>query len=418
MCICGRSLLCLSALAMSVSISQAKEPKHNKNTEVTVEVKFVSLDESVVEQLKQQGLLEQESKGKDVLALDNAQTKRFMEIVQSDIHINVMQAPRLTTFNGQTAEINLIDEQHFVTGLEIVYREGHIEYRPKSETVHLGWRIDLRSLVSKDRRFVHVHLDANANNLDSSESPRFPITTPAPDGRAGTVKHYIEKPQITKIRVNRTVVIPDGNTAVLTTGFKQKRVGRVDYGVPVLCDLPFLGRFFRTTGYSCQTLHLLVLVTPHIRVPQEKEETRSGKASADKQAIRPCRCEDNRTDFRTRILGQYRDNDPQCSEGPDEASVLRALPRVNTLPGIYEESRDNIQIVTERIVDKVDPPRFFPLVGPAQLHHCHWKCTVYYNETITCGYPCFFRRAQVRKQDVFIDTDHLHRVAMEAPGAK
>ena len=28
-----------------------------------------------------------------------------------------------------------------------------------------------------------------------------------------------------------------------------------------------------------------------------------------------------------------------------------------------------------------------PLVGPAQLHHCHWECVIYYTETIQSDYP-------------------------------
>ena len=67
-----------------------------------------------------------------------------------------------------------------------------------------------------------------------------------------------------------------------------------------------------------------------------------------------------------------------------------------------------IEIVCEKLVDKIDPPRFFPLVGPAQLHHCHWKCTVYYTETIESGYPFPFRCVRPRVQVVYIDLDHLH----------
>ena len=51
-----------------------------------------------------------------------------------------MQMPRLTMLNGQTAVINTSDEQNFVTGLEIVYRDGRIEYRPMRN--HSAWRSD------------------------------------------------------------------------------------------------------------------------------------------------------------------------------------------------------------------------------------------------------------------------------------
>jgi hypothetical protein len=78
------------------------------------------------------------------------------------------------------------------------------------------------------------------------------------------------------------------------------------------------------------------------------------------------------------------------------------------LPGIYSERRDDVKIVTELIVDRIDPARFFPLVGLAQLHHCHWKCTVYYNEIIESGHPFPFRCTRPRVQVIYMDLDHLH----------
>ena len=79
---------------------------------------------------------------------------------------------------------------------------------------------------------------------------------------------------------------------------------------------------------------------------------------------------------------------PMCEDPPTEREVLRTLKRVKRgVPFVCEEFRDDVRIFNERIVDKIDPPRFFPLVGWAQLHHCHWKSTVYWPETIQSDYP-------------------------------
>jgi RNA polymerase sigma factor (sigma-70 family) len=94
-------------------------------------------------------------------------------------------------------------------------------------------------------------------------------------------------------------------------------------------------------------------------------------------------------------------------EPPSEAEVLRALPRVANVPAFLEVYRDDIQVVTERLVRQVDPPRFFPLVGEAELHHCHWKCTVYYGETVEGSYPYPFRTKRPRVEVVYIDNDYL-----------
>jgi hypothetical protein len=118
-------------------------------------------------------------------------------------------------------------------------------------------------------------------------------------------------------------------------------------------------------------------------------------------------------DFKTPVLppipAGYR---PFCEDPPDLAAILRALPRVpRGVPYFYEEFRDDIDYTVERLVDSIDPPRMFPLIGPAQLHHCHYKCTVFYTETKESCYPFPFRCRDRRVQVVYIDKDHLHLVA-------
>jgi hypothetical protein len=118
-----------------------------------------------------------------------------------------------------------------------------------------------------------------------------------------------------------------------------------------------------------------------------------------------------KNDYKTPIMPPILEGvpPPLCEDPPDESRILRAMPHVaRGVPYFYEEFRDNVEVVTERLVDKVDPARFFPLVGPAQLHHCHWKCTVYYTETLESGYPFPFRCRRPRVEVVYLDLDHLH----------
>jgi hypothetical protein len=122
-----------------------------------------------------------------------------------------------------------------------------------------------------------------------------------------------------------------------------------------------------------------------------------------------CHWHDYETPVMPPIPAGYR---PFCEDPPDRAAILRAMPRVpRGIPYVYEEFRDDIDFTVERLVDTIDPPRFYPLVGPAQLHHCHWKCTIYYTETKESGYPFPFRCKSRRTQTVYIDKDHLHLMA-------
>jgi hypothetical protein len=116
-------------------------------------------------------------------------------------------------------------------------------------------------------------------------------------------------------------------------------------------------------------------------------------------------------DHKATILPPIREGypPPPCLDPPDMGTIIRAMPKViRGVPYMIEEFRDDIQVVTELLVDRIDPARFFPLIGPAQLHHCHWKCTVFYNETIESGYPFPFQCKKRRVEVIYIDRDHLH----------
>ncbi len=102
-----------------------------------------------------------------------------------------------------------------------------------------------------------------------------------------------------------------------------------------------------------------------------------------------------------------------CMDDPSEDEVMRAMPDETGggWPFIAETSRNNVRIVVEPIVDRIDDCRFYPMVGPARLHHCHYKCTVYYDKVIRSDWPVPFRHEDESIQVVYIDHDHLIRCA-------
>lgn len=102
-----------------------------------------------------------------------------------------------------------------------------------------------------------------------------------------------------------------------------------------------------------------------------------------------------------------------CQDPPSPDEVMMALPN-ETSGGwqfVAETSRNNVRIVVEPIVDRLDDCRFYPLVGPARLHHCHYKCTVYFDKVIRSDWPVPFRHKDETVQVVYIDHDHLIRCA-------
>jgi type IV pilus assembly protein PilQ len=70
-------------------------------------------------------------------------------------------------------------------------------------------------------------------------------------------------PEISERAAQNEVLVGDGETAVIA-GLTQTQVSRLESGVPILMNLPIIGRLFRQTRVVERKQDLLILVTPHI----------------------------------------------------------------------------------------------------------------------------------------------------------
>lgn len=107
---------------------------------------------------------------------------------------------------------------------------------------------------------------------------------------------------------------------------------------------------------------------------------------------------------------------------PSDDEVIRAWEKANPiqggLPFLHERQRNNVRILKEKIADYIDPPRVVPLLGPVQLHHAHYKCTVYYTEITRVGWPVPYTTVDEDAQEVlYIDHNHFHMVGNVSGGA-
>ncbi|HZL89899.1 MAG TPA: hypothetical protein VFB96_16145 [Pirellulaceae bacterium] len=122
------------------------------------------------------------------------------------------------------------------------------------------------------------------------------------------------------------------------------------------------------------------------------------------------------------ILGPLVPGAPtEALDPPSDDEVMRAWERANPiqggLPFLHEYQRNNVRIIKDKIADYVDPPRVVPLLGPVQLHHCHYKCTIYYSETTRVGWPVPHTLVDEDSQEViYIDHNHFHMVGNINPG--
>jgi hypothetical protein len=124
---------------------------------------------------------------------------------------------------------------------------------------------------------------------------------------------------------------------------------------------------------------------------------------------------------RVPILGPTTSGGPTVAlDPPSDDEIMHALEKARPVQGgvplLWEKQRNNVRIIKEKIADYVDPPRFYPLIGPAQLHHAHYKCTIYFEEKTIVGYPkphTLHDRESI--ETIYIDHNHFHMVGDVEP---
>ncbi len=217
--------------------------------------------------------------------LSDIQVFMFMEAAQGDRRLNVMQAPKLTMFNGQSANLSVNDFQFFITNVQPMFTAyGQPFFIPQNQAIPLGVTLTVQPVISGDRRFVRMNLNPSLTNLANAAVPLIPIEIPipqvfatgiAPPGQDALFRIFLQQPTFTTINIQTTVSVPDGGT-VLLGGLKTLSEGRSEYGPPILSKIPYIDRLFKNVGYGRDVQSLLIMVTPRIIINEEEEVAQTG----------------------------------------------------------------------------------------------------------------------------------------------
>jgi type II secretory pathway component GspD/PulD (secretin) len=223
--------------------------------------------------------------------LSDIQVFMFMEAAQQDMRTNVMQAPKLTLFNGQTSTITITDTQFFVTNVTVVQLNGQLSFVPTNTPIPTGGvTMTVQAVISADRRYVRLSLTPTLTNLTTANIPLFPIVTPifpifegGFQGPPVLFTQFIQQPAFNTITLSTSVNVPDGGT-VLLGGLKRLSEGRNESGPPVLSKIPYLNRLFKNTAYGREAESLLMMVTPRIIINEEEETNQTGVITAPRSS--------------------------------------------------------------------------------------------------------------------------------------
>ena len=215
----------------------------------------------------------------------------FIQAVQGDTRTNVLNAPKVTLFNGQQAFVADAVQRPFVIIVIPVVGEFAAAQQPVIVVLSEGTLMSIQAVVSDNRRYVRltvVPFFSNIGDVDtftfegsttsastSTTTDKNAVGNPLKEEEVSTATNSVgttvQLPTFQFVSVVTTVSVPDGGT-VLLGGIKRLSEGRNERGIPLLSKLPYINRLFRNVGIGRQADSLMMMVTPRIIIQEEEEE--------------------------------------------------------------------------------------------------------------------------------------------------
>ncbi len=211
----------------------------------------------------------------------------FINAATGDRRTNVLQAPKVTLFNGQQATVSDTSQSPFVISVIPVVGDFAAAQQPVIVVLNEGTFMTVQATVSSDRRFVRLTIvpffsnigevstftfegSATTRESSSSDGPADDTTDRSNQRETVTSGTTVQLPTFSFVTVTTTVSVPDGGT-ILLGGIKRLSEGRSEFGVPILSKLPYINRLFRNVGIGRETQSLMMMVTPRIIIQEEEE---------------------------------------------------------------------------------------------------------------------------------------------------
>ncbi len=203
--------------------------------------------------------------------------------------VNLMTSPKVTTLSARQAQIKTVEVRYIVTDLDLNQTAagggGNLggtttagggvgsTIQPIADTFELGPVLDVIPFVSADGYTVQMTIIPTIKEFigyDLDSARLFSAQAQSVGGGTGSPGNPLQ--QITPLPIFRlrqvvtSAIVWDGQTVALG-GLLLDDSTKVKDKVPLLGDIPFLGRLFRSESNNTKKRNLVIFVTPTIIDP-------------------------------------------------------------------------------------------------------------------------------------------------------
>ncbi|HKS16787.1 MAG TPA: hypothetical protein VJU16_05705, partial [Planctomycetota bacterium] len=208
--------------------------------------------------------------------LDDISLEAIVRLVSRSTRQHQLVAPKLTLFNTQRGNIRIANQFAYIKDYDIQVAVAAAAADPIPSVVTDGISLDVRPIVSADRRFVTIELRPTVATLFPLPPQVFGINiSVAIPGNVvtPTLTLLVETPILNVQSLRTTVIIPDRGTLLiggLTVYFEED----AQSSIPIWRNIPILGNLGSEKVKGRQRRQLLILLRARIIIPDEEERRR------------------------------------------------------------------------------------------------------------------------------------------------
>ncbi len=182
----------------------------------------------------------------------------LLDMIATQGKIHVLSSPRISTLNNQKAIIKAGREDTFFTLQKEVNSEGGVlqeNFTVEREDYTIGVVLDVTPQISRTGEII---MNIHPSITEFIEEKTFPPGAVGADILANA-------PVLDVREVDTMVRVKDGETIVIA-GLMREKTDKTVTSVPVLGDLPVLGKLFQRIEEEKENTELVILLQPAVTV--------------------------------------------------------------------------------------------------------------------------------------------------------
>ena len=212
--------------------------------------------------------------------LKNFEFNMFLQAISREASSDLLTAPKITVLAGSQASINIGQEFIYPTSYEAPedpeVGDGTAKVggpKPEDfETKLVGVELFVTPTV-EEKDTITLQLTPTVTEFEGFVEYGSPSVAIAGNTTVTVPSGYFQ-PIFSVRKVDTTVTVFDGATVVLG-GLTRSEIKTVNDSVPVLGDLPLIGRLFRNVAETSEKRNLLIFVTANLISPAGSPSTQS-----------------------------------------------------------------------------------------------------------------------------------------------